>query len=48
MAYVDERRAAGPLVIRRTVGRFAGPILALMIAASIGFVLTVGYQAAHP
>ncbi|QAX95501.1 hypothetical protein SEA_BARTHOLOMEWSD_52 [Streptomyces phage BartholomewSD] len=37
MAHVHER------LMRRLLGRFAGPLFVLMIAGSVGFVLAVAY-----
>lgn len=34
--------------MRRLLGRLAGPLLILMISASVGLVLAVAYMEAHP
>lgn len=48
MAYADAARAGSPLVIWRLIARAAGPLLALTIAASVGFVLVFAWRANTP
>ena len=50
MRFVTLKRAISRhcQALGREAGRAAGPLLILMVAASVGFVLVVGYQAVYP